>query len=85
MFYETESHWASAHGMNYEKKRATPLFSSVPITLWLQRSRYDLRNSTKKSAFADFYMVHQTRLELARVAPYAPQAYVSAIPPLVRA
>lgn len=23
-------------------------------------------------------MVHQTRLELARVAPYAPQAYVSA-------
>ena len=33
---------------------------------------------TKKSAFADFYMVHQTRLELARVTPYAPQAYVSA-------
>ena len=28
-------------------------------------------------------MAHVTRLELARVAPYAPQAYVSAIPPHV--
>ena len=28
--------------------------------------------------------MHTTRLELARVAPYAPQAYVSAIPPRVQ-
>lgn len=31
------------------------------------------------------YMVHQAGFEPARISSYAPQAYVSAIPPLVRA
>ena len=38
----------------------------------------DYKKEKIRLFFADLFMVHQTILELARVTPYAPQAYVSA-------